>query len=71
MMRFQIVDTQSIYQRLFAMDDAAAREALYAEQVIRSGLANSDLLPIDESIAIMHTLDDVRAQLGVTYPKDR
>lgn len=46
-------------------------EALYAEQVIRSGLADSDLLPIDESIAIMHTLDDVRAQLGVTYPKDR
>lgn len=46
-------------------------EALYAEQLLRSGRTDSGLLPIDESIAIMHTLDEVRAQLGVTYPKDR
>jgi hypothetical protein len=46
-------------------------EALYAEHLIREGRTDSDLLPFDESIAIMATLDDIRAQLGVTYPKER
>lgn len=43
-------------------------QALYAEQLIREDRTRSDLLPFDESIAIMRTLDDIRAQLGVIYP---
>lgn len=43
-------------------------QALYAEQLIAEGRTDSDLLPFEESIAIMRALDDVRAQLGVTYP---
>lgn len=46
-------------------------EALYAEHLLREGRTDSDLLPFDESIAIMATLDDIRAQLGVVYPKER
>lgn len=43
-------------------------QALYAEELIRSGRTDSDLLPFDESIAIVRVLDDIRAQLGVAYP---
>jgi predicted dehydrogenase len=43
-------------------------QALYAEQLIRGGRTTSDLLPFDESVAIMRALDDVRTQLGVVYP---
>lgn len=43
-------------------------QALYAEQLIRSGRTESDLLPFGESVAIMGILDDIRAQLGVSYP---
>lgn len=46
-------------------------QALHAERLIREGRTDSDLLPFDESIAIMRTLDDIRAQLGVTYPQER
>ncbi|MFT4051515.1 MAG: Gfo/Idh/MocA family oxidoreductase [Microbacterium sp.] len=43
-------------------------QAHYAEQLIREGRTDSELLPFAESIAIMRTLDDIRAQLGVHYP---
>ena len=46
-------------------------EALYAEQLLREGRTDGDLLPIDESVAIMTILDDIRAQLGVVYPENR
>ena len=46
-------------------------EALYAEQLLREGRTDSDLLPFDQSIAIMQTLDSIRAQVGVTYPEER
>jgi len=44
-------------------------QALYAERLIAEGRTDSDLLPIDESIAIMGTLDEIRRQIGVVYPR--
>lgn len=46
-------------------------QALYAEELLRTGRTDSEVLPFAESIAIMAALDDVRGQLGVTYPKVR
>ncbi|KRA23949.1 oxidoreductase [Microbacterium sp. Root61] len=43
-------------------------EALAAERFIADGLRDSDVLPLDETVAIMGTLDEVRSQIGVTYP---
>ncbi|WP_460719730.1 Gfo/Idh/MocA family protein [Microbacterium aureliae] len=43
-------------------------QALAAEEAVTSGRLDSDLLPLDESVAIMHLMDDIRAQIGVTYP---
>lgn len=43
-------------------------QALAAEEILRAGRTDSDLLPFAESIAIMGVLDDVRRQVGVAYP---
>ncbi len=43
-------------------------QALYAEKLIAEGRRDSDLLPIDESVAIMRALDEIRSQIGVRYP---
>ena len=43
-------------------------QALAAERLLAEGKTDSDLLPLDESVAIMHVLDELRAQLGVRYP---
>ena len=37
---------------------------------MRAGLRESPLVPHDQTLAIMRQLDDVRRQLGVTYPAD-
>jgi predicted dehydrogenase len=36
---------------------------------LRSGLGESPLVPLDESIAIMRILDECRRQIGLTYPE--
>jgi hypothetical protein len=35
---------------------------------VTAGQMESDVLPLDDSIAVMETLDEARAQLGVRYP---
>jgi predicted dehydrogenase len=45
-------------------------QALAAERFIAAGLTDSDVLPIDETVAIMETLDEVRALVGVRYPQE-
>ncbi len=43
-------------------------EAAEAEQLIRAGKISSDIMPVEESVAIMETLDAVREQIGLRYP---
>jgi predicted dehydrogenase len=43
-------------------------QALAAERLLAEGRTDSDVLPIDETVAIMGTLDDIRGQIGVRYP---
>lgn len=43
-------------------------QALAAERIIAAGRSDSDELPIDESVAIMATLDEIRSLVGVRYP---
>lgn len=43
-------------------------QALEAARIVADGRIDGDILPIDESIAIMQTLDEIRAQIGVRYP---
>jgi hypothetical protein len=39
-----------------------------AMRCLREGLPESDTMPLDESIAIMETMDRARAQWGLRYP---
>ncbi|WP_027586358.1 Gfo/Idh/MocA family protein [Acidipropionibacterium thoenii] len=43
-------------------------EALAAERYIAEGRLDSELEPIDETVAIMEGLDEIRRQIGVSYP---
>ncbi|MGZ0710326.1 Gfo/Idh/MocA family protein (plasmid) [Coraliomargarita sp. W4R53] len=43
-------------------------QALAAERYVAEGKTDSDILPIDETVAIMSTLDEVRDLIGVRYP---
>ncbi|WP_022884829.1 Gfo/Idh/MocA family protein [Glaciibacter superstes] len=43
-------------------------QALEAEQLVRAGKTASDILSPEESVAIMETLDDIRAIIGLRYP---
>ena len=45
-------------------------QALAAERLVASGTIEGDVLPIAESAAIMGTLDEIRAQIGVRYPSE-
>lgn len=42
-------------------------EAAEVNRCLRAGLTESPLLPLDETIAIMDTLDEVRRQIGLDY----
>jgi len=35
---------------------------------LRDGRTESEVMPLDETVAIMRTLDEVRRQIGLTYP---
>lgn len=43
-------------------------QALAAERLVAQGNLAGDILPIDETVAIMGTLDEIRRQIGLVYP---
>jgi predicted dehydrogenase len=43
-------------------------QALAAERLVAEGNLAGDILPIDETVAIMGTLDEIRRQIGLVYP---
>jgi predicted dehydrogenase len=45
-------------------------EAAEVARCLRAGRLESDVMPLDESLAIMRTLDRIRAQWGLTYPME-
>jgi len=45
-------------------------EAQHVAACLRAGKKESDIIPLDESLAIMKTLDNLRAQIGLKYPME-
>lgn len=43
-------------------------EAFEAERLVAEGRRTGEILPIDETVAIMGTLDEIRRQIGLSYP---
>ena len=45
-------------------------EAAAVARCINAGLLESEIMPLDESLALMRTLDEIRAQWGLRYPME-
>lgn len=45
-------------------------EAIAVGEALRAGKTESEIMPLDESITIMETMDTLRAQWGLTYDAD-
>ena len=43
-------------------------EAAEVGRCLREGLTESPLLPLDETVSILGTMDEIRRQIGLTYP---
>jgi predicted dehydrogenase len=43
-------------------------EAAEVVRCLREGRLESDLMPLDETVSIMETLDEIRRQIGLVYP---
>ena len=46
-------------------------EAAEVMRCIRAGKLESDVMPLDESLALMRTMDEIRAQWGLRYPMEQ
>jgi predicted dehydrogenase len=46
-------------------------QALEVARCLRDRRLESDVMPLDETVSIMRTLDEVRRQIGLTYPGGR
>ena len=45
-------------------------EAAEVMRCLRQGKLESDTMPLDETLAIMKTMDHIRAQWGLRYPME-
>jgi predicted dehydrogenase len=45
-------------------------EAAEVARCLRAGLLESSVMPLDETLALMQTMDKIRAQWGLTYPME-
>ncbi len=45
-------------------------EAMHVAECLRTGKKESPLIPLDETLSIMKTLDELRAQFGLKYPME-
>lgn len=45
-------------------------QALEAERLVAAGRTDSSILPLDQTVAIMGTLDTIRSQIGLRYPME-
>ena len=46
-------------------------EAAEVMQCLRNGATESQIMPLDESIEIIRTMDKIRAQWGLKYPTEQ
>ncbi len=69
---FRIYDSQKNLLEEFKPADMKGRgmhfQAVELERLVAAGERTSPILPLEQSVAIMETLDDIRRQIGVVYP---
>jgi len=67
---FSIIDRDGNVERVDAphVGHGLWYEAAEVGRCLRAGLTESPVMPLAETISIMETLDEVRRQIGLTYP---
>jgi predicted dehydrogenase len=45
-------------------------QAEHVRDCLRDGIADSPVMPLDETLSIMTTMDEIRRQIGLRYPAD-
>jgi predicted dehydrogenase len=50
--------------------EGLVHQAAHFADLLRSGATESPLLPLDETLTIMRTLDEIRSQIGLVYPNE-
>ncbi len=67
---FSVVDRDGTTERVVVPHEGNGLRHQAAEvgRCLRAGLTESPILTLDETVAIMGTLDEVRRQIGLTYP---
>ena len=68
---FVAVGGDARYIEKSSIGDGFEEEIIEVCDCIRAGKLQSDILPLDESIAIVKQMDEVRRQIGVAYPFDK
>lgn len=67
------VDTDAEGARTFDtpyLGNGYVHEIIEVQRCLREGLLESPRMPLDESVALMGVLDDIRQQIGLRYPSD-
>jgi predicted dehydrogenase len=63
-----VFDTQTVH--LPTQGNGYNYEAIEVGECLRAGRRESRVMPLDESLAIMETLDAIRGQWGLAYPNE-
>jgi predicted dehydrogenase len=58
-------------QRFPRIGNGYAHEIIEVNRCLREGLLESPVMPLDETLALMGVLDEMRRQIGVVYDADR
>lgn len=58
-------------QRFPRIGNGYAHEIIEVNRCLREGLLESPVMPLDETLALMGVLDEMRRQIGVAYDADR
>jgi hypothetical protein len=48
--------------------DALVYEACHLAHLVAEGATESPYMPLDETVSIMETMDEIRRQVGVSFP---
>lgn len=71
---FRVVDAEGTVIESFdceVISRGMQYQAFAAERLVATANLAGDILPLDESVAIMGTLDDIRRQIGLRYPGEK
>ena len=68
---FTVFDAENVVLERFdeqVLSRGMQYQAWEIERLVRAGLTSGELLPPNQSVQIMQTLDEIRKQIGVKYP---